>query len=108
MGGVQITSVRATKCNVTFSYPVANRQCKGDRSDSRKQKGSRRDAESDDGCSGSRFTKLRLLAAAGAECVLHHRLLIEQLAMILKCIKGNFCTSQNLLMQSCTFAYFRY
>ena len=45
------------------------------------------DAESDDGCSGSRSAKLRLLAAAGAECVLHHRLLLEQLAVILKCIK---------------------
>ena len=39
--------------------------------------GSRRDAESDDGCSGSRFAKLRLLAAAGAERVLHHRLLMS-------------------------------
>ena len=54
------------------------------------------DAEPDDGCSGSRFGKLRLLAAgADRVCTTDCSVLMEQMVVILKSINSNFCPNHN-------------
>ena len=80
--------MRADKCNITFSYPVENRQCMQKWQIRirmlRTQKGG--NAELDDGCSGSRFDELRLLQVQTV-----YAPQTEQLAMRRKCIKDHTC-----------------